>query len=148
LSAGYPHFTHLLALKCAEDAVAGDYKHIGMEHLPAAINRAVSEYEGAFKRTYDSAIISSNTDMYRIILIVAANLDKPEFSAGELRKEIYRMTGKKISQQSLSNYFKKLVSDSSYTILRRIKKGMYRFNDPRMASFIKITNEDLRSHSQ
>lgn len=144
LSAGYPHFTHLLALKCAEDAVAEGYSPIEMKHLATAIHRAVSEYEGALKRNYDSAIISSNTDMYHVILVAAANLDKPEFSAEDLRNEICRITGKSVSQQSLSNYFKKLVSENNSTIFRRVAKGMYRFNDPRMSSYIKIANENSK----
>ncbi|OPX78954.1 MAG: Archaeal ATPase [Methanosaeta sp. PtaB.Bin087] len=141
LSGRYPHFTHLLALKCAENAVAEGYTRIGMDHLAMAIRSAVNEYEGALKRTYDRAVLSFSTDMYRVILVSAACLDKTEFSAEDLRNEIQKQIGSPILQQSLNNYLKKLVSANDSTIFRRVAKGIYRFNDPRMPSYIKIANE-------
>jgi hypothetical protein len=141
LSAGYPHFTHLLALKCSEDAIAEDYKCIEMEHLKRAMKRAVEASEGSLKRTYDRAVRSHATDKYSIILNAAASLDKTEFNAAELRDAIYRRTGEKVSQQALNNYFKKLVSSDGSRIMQRISKGVYRFNDPRMPSYIKIAQE-------
>jgi hypothetical protein len=141
LSAGYPHFTHLLALKCSEDAVAENYKYIEMDHLKKAMKRAVEASEGSLKRTYDRAVRSHATDKYGIILNAAASLDKTEFNAAELRDAIYRRAGEEISQQSLNNYFKKLVSSDSSRVLQRIAKGVYRFNDPRMPSYIKIAQE-------
>jgi hypothetical protein len=142
LSAGYPHFTHLLALKCAEDAIAGRFSNINIEHLRKAMHSAVDDAEGSLKRTYDGAVRSYGTTMYKTILRAAANLNKTEFSAEELRGEIKDLIGENIPQQSLNNYFKKLVSDDSDTILRRTAKGVYRFNDPRMPSYIKIATEE------
>ena len=106
LSAGYPHFTHLLALKCAEDAVAEGHTVIEKHHLKMAMKRAVDDAEGSLKRMYMKAIRSYSTDMYRIILCAAASLDKTEFSAKELRKAIFEHTKEELSQQSLNNYFK------------------------------------------
>jgi hypothetical protein len=141
LSAGYPHFTHLLALKCAENAIAGDYSQIDMKHLRDARHSAVQDAEGTLKRMYDKAVRSSSTEMYGIVLRAAASFDKSEFSARDLREAINKQTGVEISQQALNNYLRKLVSEDSSTILRRTGKGMYRFNDPRMPSYIKIAAE-------
>jgi hypothetical protein len=143
LSAGYPHFTHLLALKCAEDAIAGDYTKIQLKHLKKAMDNAVEDSEGTLKRMYDGAVRSSSTEMYRNILKAAASLNKTEFSAKELRNATNAQTGNDNSQQSLTNYYKKLVSDGNSTILRRTGKGVYRFNDPRMPSYIKIATEEF-----
>ena len=103
LSAGYPHFVHLLALKCAEDAIAGDYSHIDKAHLRGATHQAVEDAEGSLKRMYMNAVRSYGTDMYKTILCAAASIDQPEFSAKELREAISRRTGQEISQQSLNN---------------------------------------------
>jgi Cdc6-like AAA superfamily ATPase len=143
LSAGYPHFTHLLALKCAEDAVDSGRKKIDSTHLQRAMNSAVEDAEGALRRKYDTAIRSSNTEMYRTVLHAAANIHRVEFSAEVLRTEVEKLTGKKITQQSLANYLNRLVAEDGTAVLQRKSKGVYRFTDPRMPSFVKIVNNDV-----
>jgi hypothetical protein len=81
--------------------------------------------------------------MYSVILRAAASLNKTEFSAKELRDQINTLTQRDNSQQLLTNYYKKLVSDGNTTIMRRTSKGVYRFNDPRMPSYIKIAEKDI-----
>lgn len=141
VSAGYPHFTHLIALKCAENAVSEDRSEITSENLSQALKEATQDAEGTLSRSYKKAMRSYSTDMYRIILCAAANLESEEFTARELREEISSLTGEAITQQSLNNYFKRLVSDNENTVLRRLKKGVYRFTDPRMPSYVRIANE-------
>lgn len=140
LSSGYPHFTHLLALKCAEEAIAEGVGVVEVSDVRRAMDLAVEDAEGSLKRAYDTAARSYATDMYSVILQAAASLDKVEFAAGELRSAIARITGAPISQNSLNNYFQKLVSTDGSTIIRRVAKGMYRFEDPRMSSYVKIAN--------
>ncbi len=144
LSAGYPHFTHLLALKCAENAIADKKRTITKSDLAHVMKQAVEDAEGSLTRSYDSAVRSYGTDMYRKILLGAAGINSPEFTAGELRDSIQQVTGDPITQYSLNNYLNRLISDGYDTILRRVAKGVYCFNDPRMPSFIKIANGYLR----
>lgn len=139
LSAGYPHFTHLLALKCAEDAIAEGRPVIHKTHLVVAMKRAVSDAEGTLKRIYDDSTRSVSS-MYRQILAAAASLDGDEFTSAELREAIEKKIGEGISQGSLNNYFQRLMSDDGSKILRRAGKGMYRFEDPRMRSYVRIVN--------
>lgn len=139
LSAGYPHFTHLLALKCAEEAIAERRQEINGAHLLTALDSAVADAEGSLKQAYDDAA-RSTSDMYKNILAAAASMDADEFSSAELRSAIRDRTGEDISQGSLNNYFQRLVSVDDETILRRTGKGMYRFDDPRMRSYVRIVN--------
>ena len=141
LSAGYPHFTQLLALKCAEEAVANGKKRITSDDLQSALSAAVEDAEGTLRRVYDTAARSYNTDMYRVILQAAAHLGRDEFSAGQLRSAIEKITSEAIAQQGLNNYLNRLISDDGSTILVRKSKGIYKFSDPRMPSFIKIAND-------
>lgn len=140
LSSGYAHFTHLLALKCAEDAVTEERNEISLSHLESAMARAVEEAEGSLQRSYEAATRSHSTDMYRSILSAAANLDRVEFSAGQLRESIRTLTGTEIAQASLNNFLTRLVSANQSTILQRKAKGIYKFADPRMPSFIRIAS--------
>lgn len=140
MSSGYPHFTHLLALKCAEDAIADGRAEIAKDHFATAVGHAVEDAEETLRRTYENAARSSGTDMYRTILCAAASVDKEEFTATELRGAVSSQTGREVQQAELNNYLQRLVSEGDTTILRRVAKGVYRFNDPRIPSFIKIAN--------
>lgn len=139
-SAGYPHFTHLLALKCSENAAATDRTRITKDDVVEAMDAARADAEGSLKEAYDAACRSYNTDMYRIVLVAAASIEAQEFSAEELRKAISSITGQYISQGALNNYFQRLVGSAGSSILRRMAKGVYRFTDPRMPSYVRIAN--------
>lgn len=143
MSSGYPHFTHLLALKCAEDAIAEGRNEISRDHLDKAVERAVEDAEETLRRAYENAARSSGTDMYRKILCAAASIDKQEFTASELRDAVAVFAKRPIQQTELNNYYQRLISNASTTILRRISKGVYRFNDPRIPSFIRIASHQL-----
>lgn len=143
LSSGYAHFTHLLALKCAEDAIADDRTLVDMAQLERSLNRAVEEAEGSLRRSYENAVRSYNTDMYVTILRAAASLDRVEFSAGQLRTAISTLSGSYVTQASLNNFLTRLISSGSATVLVRKAKGIYKFTDPRMPSFIRIVNKQI-----
>lgn len=138
LSAGYPHFAQLLALKCAEEAIADGRVNVSRIDLDRAQESAMEDAEGTLKRTYDDAVRSYQTEMYRVVVGAAAECTAPEFKAAELRRSIKTHYNIDITQQGLNNYLQKLVSDSDATIIRRVAKGIYRFNDPRMPSYVKI----------
>uniref|UniRef100_A0A942Y9R6 ATP-binding protein n=1 Tax=Neobacillus citreus TaxID=2833578 RepID=A0A942Y9R6_9BACI len=139
LSAGYPHFTHLIALKCAERAVVEDRQMIELNNLQAALQLAVRDAEGTLKRSYDDSTRSGATTMYRDIVGAAARIDTEEFSASALREQIEEVTGNPISQGSLNNYLQRLVTADGSSILQRSAKGVYRFSDPRMKSYVRMS---------
>lgn len=138
ISSGYPHFTHLLALKSAEDAIIDDQKNIDINDIKKATRRAVDDSEGTLKQLYDQAIRSSNTDEYKKILLAAACCNEEEIKAKDLREKYNEIYNTTISQSTLNNHFQRIVSEDGSNILRRIAKGVYRFSDPRMSSYIKI----------
>lgn len=143
LSAGYPHFTHLIALKCAEEAVVDGRTDVNETHLRQALKLAVKDAEGTLQRDYETATRSATTDMYKNIVIAAASFHSQEFSASELRDAIQALTGRAISQGSLNNFLVRLVSNDGASILHRTAKGVYRFSDPRMASYARMVHSTL-----
>lgn len=145
LSNGYPYFTHLLALKCSEEAIISGQYNVRKSDLINATIIAAEAAEGSLFSTYKTAIrsSSSNGDLYRIVLLAAAKMKSHEFKAKDLRNEICLLLGRQISQSSLSHYYAALISDNDDSILKRIGKGIYCFNDPRFPSFIRIINSDV-----
>ena len=75
------------------------------------------------------------------ILLAAAICGEDIFEAAQLKNNYSKVTGETISQQELNNFLSNtIISDGYSTILRRVGKGIYIFNDPRMPSLIKLIN--------
>jgi len=136
ISGGYAHYVHLLALKCSEVAIAAGEKHVDRLVLEQAMRLSGDEVEESLSTTYANATRSSANDRCKIILCAAATIDKIEFTSGELKDRVRSMGHKEMDQ----TYLNDLVSWDGHTILRRMKKGVYRFSDPRMPGYIKIAN--------
>lgn len=140
-SAGYPYFTQLLALKAAEEAIAEDSPNVTMNEFKLAVRRAVDDLEGSLKEQYQRAIIGQRMDRNKKILLAAAICGEDIFQARELKANYNAITKQDISQQELNNFLSSnIISEDYATILRRVGKGVYVFNDPRMPSFIKLMN--------
>lgn len=141
LAGGYPYFAHLVALKCVEDALGENRKHIRLHHLPTALKSAALEAEQTLRSAFEAATSSATTRMFRIVVDAASRFGTENFSAADLRGKIKELHGKEVVQAALNNLFKKLVGDNHQRILHRVAKGTYRFSDPRMPSFVKIVCE-------
>lgn len=141
-SAGYPYFTQLLALKAAEEAVCADSNNVTMNEFRLAVRRAVDDLEGSLKEQYQKAIIGQRIDRNKSILLAAALCGEDIFLAKDLKANYNMITKQDISQQELNNFLSSsnIISEDYTTILRRVGKGVYVFNDPRMPSFIKLMN--------
>lgn len=138
LSSGYPYFTQLLALKCAETAIGENRTRVTATDFPVALHSAVEDAEETLRHRYQEAVRSAGTDMYRVVVEEAARIEETEFRAHELRRAIGSRIGQVIRQNDLNNYLQRLVSQDGSTILMRVSKGVYRFSDPRMRSYVRI----------
>lgn len=145
LSSGYAYYTHLLALKAAEEAIACERHNITKNDLRVAMQKAAGDAEGSLKQAYDNAVRSSRKDEFKKIVIAAALCGDDEFRAVELRTQYEKFTGKAIAQNELNNYFAKLISRDDSCILKRLGTGVYRFTDPRMPSYVRIANNLAQS---
>lgn len=138
LSAGYPHFTHLLCLKAAEEVIGNDQNVVTPEVLRRAMASSIQDVEGALKDSFDKATRSNSTDMYKLLLLAAAQLPQREFTAEQWREAYRALTGNEIKQQGVNTYLDRLVTDEDTAVLKRVARGMYCFIDPRMPSFVRI----------
>lgn len=143
-SAGFPYFTQLLALKSAEEAIANESSRVTLTEYNLAIKRAVDDLEGSLKSLYQNAILAQTEERKKRnndILLAAALCGEEIFFAKQLKDNYAKVSGKQISQQELNNFLTaNIISNGYSTILRRVGKGIYMFNDPRMPSFIRLIN--------
>lgn len=141
ISAGFPYFTHLLALKAAEEAIAIDKVTISKDDFRRAVTRSVDDLEGSLRDKYKSAINNNKKERSTSILLAAALCGEDIFRAQDLKLNYNTITNQNISQQELNNFLTpNIISEGYTTILQRVGKGLYRFNDPRMPSYIKLVN--------
>lgn len=140
VSAGYAHFAHLLALKASEKAIGEGRADISLGHITEATDDACGDAEGSLRTAYNDSVRSSNTEEFKKILISAASIGDEEFTAAELRRAYSKLWKTEVQQGWLNNYLQKIVSDDDRSILRRLAKGVYKFNDPRMPSYIRLAN--------
>jgi hypothetical protein len=139
ISAGYPHFTHLISLKCGEVAILSKNKHITMAVLKLAMNEAVRDSEGALKRMFESTLRVLNTPQeYKLVLLTASYCNTPEFRSAELREKLNTKFGVETDSQTLSRRLTKLTKGNETTILYKPARGCFQFSDPRMPSFLKM----------
>lgn len=138
ISAGYPHFTHLLALKSGEICIKQEKSKVLMEHLIESISDTVRDSEEYLQYSWNTTMQTVSSELYMQILIVCASIDGNEIRAKELREQLKKQFNIEIMQSALNPYLAKLIADDESHILHRIAKGVYRFSDPRMPSFVKI----------
>lgn len=149
LSSGYPHFTHLISLKSAEGAIINEVTDIDIDDVNEAIEKSIPDCENSLRQSYDETVKSSSTMIvYRKILYATA-LCYDEFIRSKSIRFIYNLIfDEEITQQRLNQYLSKLVSNSNDKILRRLTKGVYRFTDPRMSSYIRLVQSDMYSDKE
>ena len=139
ISAGYPHFTHLVSLKCGESAIINSNKHITKEVLKKALDEAVKDSEGALQRMLENTLRVLNTPQeYKFLLLTASYCNTPEFRSSELREKLNDKFGVDIDSKTLSRRLTKLTKGSETTILYKSARGCFQFSDPRMPSFLKM----------
>lgn len=149
LSSGYPHFTHLMALKAAEMAIVNELQEIGIDQINEAIEKSIIDCENSLRQSYDETVKSSSTMVvYRKVLYATALCYDEFIRSGDILYIYTLIFEEEITQQRLNQYLSKLVSNSNDKILRRLTKGVYRFTDPRMSSYIRLVQSDMYSDKE
>lgn len=139
ISGGYPHFVHLMALRCAEQAVLSDVNVIRKDMLPSALKRSARFSDGRFKRVYEECI-AKNTDVSRKVLLGAALCHHKGFLLGELMEMTVSAVDSSLSKRQIESALRRIVGLDTLDVIARVERGHYRFSDPRMAPYIKMLN--------
>ncbi|MDM2757839.1 nSTAND1 domain-containing NTPase [Citrobacter braakii] len=140
ISNGFPYFTHLLCKEAAETAIGMSSKAITKDLFHKSIEKSVENAEGRLKREYEDAVRSAKTDVYKKILFSASKFKNSEFSVQQWISQIYQDTGDRYNNQSMSNYTGRLIKQEYGAVIKRLSRGVYKINDPRMPSYIRLAN--------
>ena len=135
-SSGFPYFTHLLSLKSSEVAILEERETISLDMYNRALGNAIMAIEASLYEKYNNVVLE--IEKRKTILYCAALIGDKDFTSKQLQQKYKEITGVSIQQIEINNSISKAMSEGPETILRRKKKGVYFFNDPRMPVYIKL----------
>lgn len=135
-SSGFPYFAHLLALKAAEIAIIEEHDVITKKIYEKGVSKAIDSIEVTLHEQYVNVV--GENEKKKNLMYCAALLGDGEFTSRQLRDKYKEITGDSIEQLEINNSISKAMSDNTSTILRKKRKGVYFFNDPRMPVYIKL----------
>jgi Cdc6-like AAA superfamily ATPase len=132
LSQGLPHYTHLLGLETAKQAIEANSLTIRAKHVRTAIHTAIDNAKATIRDSYHKATMSSHKDsLYGTVLLACAIAQGDEqgyFAAADVREPMWRTTRHEYEIPSFSRHLHDFCEENRGMVLRRIgTKHNYRF---------------------
>lgn len=141
LSAGLPHYTHLLGLVAGQRVVQDDRTKVTLGDARAAIPRAVSGH--TIDDAYQRATRSVQKDaLFRHVLLACALAPKNQlgyFTAGSIRDALEVVAGRRLDIPAFSRHLSQFLEPERSSVLYREgapKRYFYRFSDPILAPYV------------
>ena len=137
VSQGYPHYTHLLALHSARQALDNGRDAVMRGDIESAIGQALTMTERSIRENYAAAVHSVNPSaLYKQVLLACALAETDEFdyfSAQAVREPLSRIMGRNYDLPAFSRHLDAFCRDERGPTL--IKEGQrrrfrYRFATP------------------
>ena len=139
ISGGYPHFVHLIALKCAEVSIIENITRIDSELLSKALKLAAKFSDGGLKRNFEEMVFK-NTDVSRKVLLAAALCHPKGFLVRELVEMANQVIDADLSKSKITACLSRWTKSNTLKALIKVGRGHYRFLDPRFLSYVKMVN--------
>lgn len=141
ISAGLPHFAHLIGLKCAESSIVSGNKHITVDTLNGALEESVKDSENALKDSYTNCLRSFNKPQeYKVIVLGAAHCKSADFRSYDVGAQLRDRMGLDVGVTIISRRLTAIDKKTCDRIIEKSGRGYFRFADPRMPSFVKMTH--------
>ncbi len=132
LSQGLPHYTHLLGLETAKQAIESGTLTIRLGHVLPAVRAAIDNAQATIRDSYHKATMSPHKDnLYGKVLLACAIAQGDEqgyFAAANVRDPICRIAKHAYEIPSFSRHLHDFCEENRGMVLRRIgAKHSYRF---------------------
>ena len=137
VSTGYPYFTHLIALKCAEEAISEKRLRIDPSHIHIALKLAAENAESSLRINYFEAINSQQDSLAAQLLQASVRCRENEFNVHEMWKHFQFLFPGRAWDAGVETCLRELIRGES-RILQHLKKNVLCFSDPRMPSYISL----------
>ena len=101
---------------------------------------AIDNIDQTLKDEYDR--VTGGSMLKENLMYCAALLSSSPIKSSQLRDKYTSVFKEKIEQIQVNNAISKALSETPDTILRKVRKGTYYFNDPRMPIYIIMRYEE------
>jgi Cdc6-like AAA superfamily ATPase len=143
LSQGLPHYTHLICLSAAREALDAVSDSIDINNIESAMNKAIEGAQQSIRSAYHTAIRSPRPDNLFADVLLACALAKTDelgmFAAQDVRKPMQAITGKNYEIPSFAQHLNEFSETKRGPVL--VKTGTkrsfrYKFINPLMQPFV------------
>lgn len=142
LSQGLPHYTHLLGLHSARQAIEKKGLSISFSDVESAINKSLYNAQQSIKSAYHMATVSVRDSIYPQVLIACALAKKDDlgyFAAADVREPLSSIMKKKYDIPNFSRHLSGFTGDIRGGILKKSgeeRSYRFRFKNPLMKPYI------------
>lgn len=143
VSQGYPHYTHLLTLNAARQALGNGRDTVTRDDIESTISDAITRTEHSIQSSYLRAVYSANPSaLYAPVLLACALAETDElnyFNAQAVREPLSMIMNRHYDVPAFSNHLDAFCQESRGPVL--IKEGQrrryrYRFATPLLRPFV------------
>lgn len=142
LSQGLPHYTHLLSLYAAQEAIRRDSPNIEDQDTKQAISKAIDKSQESVKMGYFRAINSPKNNLFKQVLLACALVEKNAlgfFTAVDISEPLTKIMGKTYSIAGYARHLSAFCEVKRGPIIQQVGTShnyQYRFINPLMEPFI------------
>ncbi|MCM8566297.1 AAA family ATPase [Thauera linaloolentis] len=142
ISQGLPHFTHLLSLYAAQDAVSSDESKIKVSHVRKAIDSSMDKAQQSIIGAYHKATNSPRENLYPQVLLACALAPQDGlgyFAAVEVRPYLTKIMRKEYDIPAFSQHLNKFCENDRGPVLQRTgtaRRYRFRFINPLLQPFV------------
>lgn len=143
LSAGLPHYTHLLGLYASQEAVTRQSRNVSMDCVREAIKTAVQKAQQSIMSDYMKAITSSRREtLFPEVVLACALAEKNElgfFAAADVRGPLSAVTGDSYDIPAFARHLNEFCEERRGPILEKVghpRRFRFRFTNPMMQPYV------------
>ncbi len=143
LSQGLPHYTHLLGLHSARQAIDSGVEEVSCLHVDTAIRKAIEGSQQTLMRAYHKATTSPRSDnLYSQVLLACALAEADQlgyFAAADVREPMSKIMGKRYEIAAFSRHLADFCDENRGPVLERMgipRQYRFRFRNPLLQPFV------------
>jgi uncharacterized protein YejL (UPF0352 family) len=143
LSQGLPHYTHLLALYAAREAIDSTSVVVTVHHVISAIKTALAQAQQSIRSAYHTATMSPRKENLYARVLLACALAKTDdlgyFAPSNVRDPLSRIMRKRYEIPSFARHLNLFCDDARGPVLQKTgipRRYRYRFVNPLVQPFV------------
>jgi Cdc6-like AAA superfamily ATPase len=142
LSQGLPHYTHLLGLHAAQNAVDQERDYLVLEDVHVAVTEAVTHAQQTIQGAYLRATRSSQNNLFQEVLLACALAERDDlgfFSAVDVRDPMSKIMKRPIQILQFARHLNSFCEEERGPVLHKIgekRRQKFRFINPMLEPFV------------